>query len=74
MKLSELEEGKVYKCKLSDNEMLVVSTKKDMGDEKDDREVLAGKYVIEQQGIKSFAFDELYDGQLEELTNNKRLL
>lgn len=71
MQLDELKEGEIYKCRLSDNEMLVVSTKKvvNEGTEAEATETIkAGKYTVEQNGITNFVYDELYNGQLEELT------
>lgn len=73
MELKDVKRGEIYKCRLSDREMLVVSTKKTIeGKEGEDdviETVLAGKYVVEQNGVKSYAYDELYDGQLEKLKN-----
>ena len=66
MKLEELVKGKIYKCRLSGKTMLVVKTKKPVKDE-EDVEVTAGKFVIEQNGIQSFMYDEISDGQLEEI-------
>ena len=71
MQLKDLKEGEIYKCRLSGNEMLVVSTKKTIegqeGADDSTTQIKAGKYIIEQNGIKSFTYDELYDGQLEKI-------
>lgn len=84
LKLEELEEGTIYKCILSEHEMLVVKTRKQNGQEStgkkddDDKDIMiptfvdvyAGKFIQEQNEVKQFAFNELHDGQLEELQTN----
>ncbi len=71
MKLKDLIEGEVYECVLSGNKMLVVSTKKTIEGEgkkpSTTTDIKAGKYIIEQNGTKTFVYDELYNGQLKEI-------
>lgn len=77
MKTEALKEGEIYKCKLSKENMLIIkSTKTITKGEGEDAtqeqiEIKAGKYVIHREdGVIQFAYDELYDGQLEEINNN----
>ncbi len=73
MKLELLEEGNIYKCKLSGREMLVLESTKTLPSEKDGgkdevSKVKVGKFSVEKpDGSITFVYDELYDGQLEEI-------
>ena len=70
MKLEELEEGKIYKCKLSGRKMLVLKSTKTLppegkGKEPTVEEVWVGKFpLLKKDGTFTFVYDELYDGQL----------
>lgn len=72
MKVNDLEVGKIYKCKLSKQEILVVegdkiikeATKKDKAVTE---KVTAGKACVIREGMPQFLHLELHDGQLEEI-------
>lgn len=70
MKLSELVVGKTYKCTLSGKKMIVTMTKKPITNDKGEEsmeEVHAGKYTVMNGEAPQFCYDELCDGQLEEI-------
>ena len=80
MKLDELEVGTIYKCLLSQREVLVCEVEKEVSKEvnppgnkpakviKTIIKSKIGKSFIEQNdGNKGFSHDELFDGQLEKL-------
>lgn len=80
MKLENVKVGTIYKCKLSGLKMLISLTQKSVqtlngendenGNPKYDTstdDVKAGKYVEEVGGILTFKYDEIYEGQMEEI-------
>lgn len=81
MKLDELEVGKIYKCRLSGNEVLVCEVEKEISKEtkppgnnkpgKVVKKIVTSKigksFITQNDGNKGFSHDELFDGQLEEI-------
>lgn len=80
MKLDELEIGKIYKCRLSQREMLVCEVEKEVTKQTNPPGNKEGKtivktviskigksFVTNNDGNKGFMHDELFDGQLEKL-------
>ena len=74
MKTKDLEVGKIYTCKLSKQEILVVKTQREVkaATEKDSavtEDLIAGKLCVTRDNVPQFLHVELHDGQLEESTN-----
>ena len=76
MKVEGLEEGKIYKCRLSKQDVLVVKAKRETkaatkkaGAETED--ITAGKACVMREGMPQFMHIELHDGQLEEIKNEE---
>lgn len=80
MKLDELEIGTIYKCRLSQREVLVCEVEKEVSKEikgagnkasKIIKKIIQSKigksFVTQNDGNKGFSHDELFDGQLEEI-------
>lgn len=70
MKVSELEIGKIYKCKLSQQEILVVKTTRTIKEAEGKKpavteELIAGKSCVMIDGKPNYLHTELHDGQLE---------
>ena len=78
MKVSELDLGTIYKCRLSGKQMLVIEIEQPADNIQGEdgklievnpaKKVKGGKYVDEVNGIPTFKLDEIFDGQLEEIT------
>ena len=82
MNLEQVEIVKIYLCSLSGKKMLITQTQKSVqtpngaNDENGNptfdmttTEVKAGKYAEELNGVLTFKFDEVFDGQLEEINS-----
>ncbi len=70
MKITDLEIGKIYKCKLSQQEILVVKTTRTTKEAKgkqaaETEELTAGKSCVIIDGKPHYLHTELHDGQLE---------
>tara|TARA_R110000772_G_scaffold213845_1_gene324402 strand:- start:247 stop:492 length:246 start_codon:yes stop_codon:yes gene_type:complete len=78
MKVDKLDLGTIYMCKLSGKQMLVIEIeqpadtiqgeKGELIEVNPAKKVKGGKYVDEVNGIPTFKLDEIFDGQLKEIT------
>lgn len=82
MKVSELEVGVIYNCRLSNQKVLVIQSERVVSEEEKEEvngntviykervteKVIAGKVLVEREGMKAFSLIELHDGQLEVFT------
>lgn len=73
MKVEDLKVGEIYKCKLSQKDVLIVEVPEQISTDEDGDETVvsesrnAGKFFIEMDnGDYKFVCAELHDGQLEE--------
>ena len=73
MKLSELEVGKIYGCKLINQKVLVIEQDKIIpslveGEEPKSEKVKLGKWMnLSDDGIITYYYQEIFDGQLGEI-------
>lgn len=72
MKLDELEVGKIYQCRLTSKKVLVIEREGKTSDAPDAETIVVkvGKWAnIDEERIATYLWQDLYDGQLEEIND-----